>query len=36
MVIHLKTTLTKMSFGLTIHLSAEGLDEGSDVELFFL
>ena len=27
--------MSKNPIGLTIHMSAEGLDEGSDVDLFF-
>ena len=34
MFLRFQTTMTK--FGLTIHLPAEGLDEGSDVEFFSL
>ena len=35
MFIQFQTTMTKIPFELTIHLPAEGLDEGSYVDLFF-
>ena len=36
MFIQFQTTMTEIIFELTIHLPAEGLDEGCDVDFFSL